>query len=157
MLKRYETFSSSVAAIYHHIQKIERDEMIRYGSKGVYAQYLATLRHMPQGLTVQELCSVCDKDKAAVSRTVADMERQGLVEREGGYVYRAKLVLTEKGQAAADYACERASVIVNEVGSVLTEAEREALYAALEAIAGKLEQISREGVAGTAGRGGEDK
>ena len=38
MLTRFEQFTSSIAGIYKHIQKIERDEMIKYGLKGSYAQ-----------------------------------------------------------------------------------------------------------------------
>ena len=146
MLKRYETFSAAVSAIYHHIQKLERDEMVKYGSKGVYAQYLAALKHRPDGLTLHELCAICDKDKAAVSRTVADMEHNGLLERKGGYVYRAKLVLTDKGMAAAEYVAQRACAAVDAVGSSLMDEERDVLYAALETIAGRLEQVSREGI-----------
>ena len=143
MLQRYETFSGAVASIYHHIQRVEREEMEHYGSKGVYAQYLAILRRDPEGLTMQQLCAVCDKDKAAVSRTIADMERSGLVERIGESVYRARLTLTEAGRRAADYVSERACTIVDQVGGGLTEEDRHVLYAALATIAQRLEQVAR--------------
>ena len=143
MLQRYETFSGAVASIYHHIQRVEREEMEHYGSKGVYAQYLAILRRDSEGLTMQQLCAVCDKDKAAVSRTIADMERSGLVERIGESVYRARLTLTEAGRRAADYVSERACTIVDQVGGGLTEEDRQVLYAALATIAQRLEQVTR--------------
>lgn len=39
MVNRFEWFVSSISCISRYIQKIERDEMIRYGLKGRHAQY----------------------------------------------------------------------------------------------------------------------
>ena len=70
MKSRYEQFASSISAIYHAIQRIERNEMVHFGSRGVYAQYLAALHSHPEGLTAAQLCQLCEEDKAAISRTV---------------------------------------------------------------------------------------
>ena len=40
MLGRYQQFSYIVSVINRQIQKIERDEMEKYGYKGSFAQYL---------------------------------------------------------------------------------------------------------------------
>ena len=40
MIDRFEQFVSYISAIHRDVQKIERDEMVKYGLKGAYAQYL---------------------------------------------------------------------------------------------------------------------
>ena len=82
MISCFEQFLYIISKIHRQIQKIERTEMVKHGYKGAFAQYLATLRRYEEGLTSSELCEICDKDKAAVSRIIAEMEEKGLVERE---------------------------------------------------------------------------
>ena len=96
---RFEQFSFVISGIYREIQKIERDEMIKHGYRGAFAVYFATLKRYEEGLTSAEICELCDKDKAAVSRIIAEMEEKGLAERAKSSPrgYRAKIVLTEKG------------------------------------------------------------
>lgn len=148
MKSRYEQFASSISAIYHAIQRIERNEMVRFGSRGVYAQYLAALHSCPEGLTAARLSELCDRDKAAVSRAVADMEAEGLIQREGreDTMYRAVIRLTEQGRQAAEYVAGRASAAVEAGGRGLRPKERDALQAALALIADNLETIMKEGV-----------
>ena len=74
MIDRFELFVAAISGIYRDIQKIERDEMVKYGLKGPYAQYLVAMKRCPQGITASALCEVCDKDKAAVSRMLGEME-----------------------------------------------------------------------------------
>ena len=147
MISRFERFSFAISGIYRSIQKIERDEMERYGLKGGYAQYLVAMARHPQGLTSTQLCEICDLDKAAVSRSIGEMEERGLRERLAvNNAYRAKLRLTEKGLAAADYVSRRAQQAVAVAGSGLSEEERGVLYRALESIAAHLQVISKEGI-----------
>ena len=147
MLNRYEIFSSSISSIYHFIEKIERNEMVRYGGKGPFAQYLAALQRHPQGLTAAQLSDICDRDKAAVSRAVNEMEEMGLLEKKSGsHAYRAPLMLTEKGREAAEFVCRQACAAVEAGGKGLSEEERRILYTSLELIARNLEAISREGI-----------
>lgn len=145
MLSRYEQFSSAISAIYHHIQHIEREEMVRRGGKGTFAQYLAAMHRHPGGLTSAQLAEICDRDKAAVSRAVTEMEGMGLLRREGD-PYRARLVLTEEGQQMADFVHERAEAAVAAGGHGLTGAARASMYASLALIARNLEAICREGL-----------
>ena len=93
MTDRFEQFSFIISGIYRKLQKIKRDEMVKRGYKGAFAQYLATLSRYEEGLTSTELCEICDKDKAAVSRIIAEMEEKGLVQREKKAVrsYRSKI------------------------------------------------------------------
>ena len=91
MVSRFEHFSSSIFCIYRYIQRIERKEMESYGLKGPHAQCLLTLNRFPQGVTATRLCELCDRDKAAVSRMVSELEDKGMVLRStpNGNRYRA--------------------------------------------------------------------
>lgn len=146
MRSRYEQFSYAISSIQRHIQKIERDEMITLGYKGAFAQYLAVMTHYPDGLTAAQLCDICDKDKAAVSRTVAEMEEKGLIRRGDGQdtSYRARLTLTDEGRRAADFVLRRAEAAVDACG--LTADNRDAFYTALHTIARSLEAVCLTGL-----------
>ena len=148
MLSRFEQFSFVISGINRYIQKIERDEMIKYGYKGAFAQYLVTIQHYPEGITAAQLCEICDKDKAAVSRIVAEMEEKGLVTRSSGSarLYKARITLTDEGKRAADYVSQRARAAVKAVGSELDDSDRAALYSMLDFIAARLHTLSKEGI-----------
>lgn len=148
MQSRFEHISYLVSAIDRCIGQLEREEMEKQGYKGVYAQYLAVLSRYPEGLTASELSLLCDRDKAAVSRSVGQMERQGLLMRNVGQeqVYKAKLTLTSAGEQAAAFVCRRAQTAVDAVGGGLTEQQRQTMYEALEYIASGLEKLTREGI-----------
>ena len=147
MLNRFEQFTSGIAAITRDVQRIERDEMEKHGLRGAFAQYLLALSHHPEGMTAAALCEACDKDKAAVSRILAEMDNKGLLTREtGASPYRAKLFLTAAGQEAADFVKKRASIAVELAGSGLTDEQRATFYAALELICTNLQTICRDGI-----------
>ena len=148
MLSRFEQFSFVISGINRYIQKLERDEMIKYGYKGAFAQYLVAIQRYPEGLTAAQLCDICDKDKAAVSRIVAEMEEKGLVVRtsEHARLYKASITLTEEGKRAADFVRQKARAAVNAVGSELSDADRTVLYSTLDFIADKLHTLAKEGI-----------
>ena len=148
MVHRYERFFSSVSGINRCIQKIEGDVMEKFGLRGSYAQYLAVLRRYEQGLTVSQLSDMCMKDKAAVSRAVAEMESKDLIYRqaEGDNLYRAAIQLTDNGKKIAEYVAERATSAVEVAGRGLTESEREAFYKALDLISSNLRDICKKGL-----------
>ena len=148
MESRYELLSGAISSMYHDIQKIERVEMAKYGLKGPHAQCLLAMKKHPQGITAARLCEVCDKDKAAVSRTIAELETAGMVVRENrnGSRYRASLILTQQGQMAAEAVVEKARLAVEKAGTGFGEEEREVFYRVLSIIAGNLHKLCREGL-----------
>jgi len=148
LISRYEIFSGAIASMYHDVQRIERVEMAKYGLKGPHAQCLLAMSRYPDGLTSVRLCEICDKDKAAVSRTVSELEQAGLltVEQRNGVRYRAILRLTEAGFAAARAVCDRAELAVAQAGDGLTDAQREVFYDVLAKIAGNLHTICKDGL-----------
>lgn len=148
MVSRFEQFSGAVSCIYRCIQKIERVEMAKYGLKGPHAQCLLAMGHHPEGMTSSELCTLCDKDKAAISRTVAELEREGLVIRntKGSNRYRALLKLTQQGETAAAQVEERAKLAVEKAGEGMTDQQRAVFYEVLGLIAGHLQEICEDGL-----------
>ena len=148
MVSRFEHFSASISGISRYIQKIERTEMEKYGLKGASAQCLLAMQRYPDGITAARLCEVCDKDKAAISRILAELEEKNMVCRDdvGPMRYRAMLKLTELGMEAAEHVEQKAKQAVEEVGAGLTDEQRSVMYAALDLIAGNLQMISVKGL-----------
>lgn len=148
MLNRFEQFTSAISALCRDVQKIERDEMEKQGLRGAFAQYLLAISRYPEGITASALCEVCDKDKAAVSRVIGEMESKGLLKKisDGTSQYRAKLILTPAGEEAAAFVRERASIAVEMAGSGLSDDDRMAFYKALELISANLQKICKNGI-----------
>lgn len=148
MISRFEHFSASISCISRYIQRIERTEMEKYGLKGPHAQCLLVMGRYPEGITAARLCEVCDKDKAAISRAVAELEEKDMIRRIGpnGQRYRAMLQLTEKGDAAAAHVENRARQAVEEASVGMTEEQRSIMYGALDLIAGNLLSICNRGL-----------
>ena len=148
MVSKYELFSLSVSSMYHDIQKIERTEMAKFGLKGPHAQVLLAMSRYPDGVTSGDLVKLCEKDKAAISRTVAELEECGLVQRKerNGNRYRAALTLTEQGREAAESVNQKAQQAVEQAGEGLDDAQREVFYRVLALIAGNLHTICKDGL-----------
>ena len=148
MISRYELFSTAVSCLYRDIQKIERMEMRKFGLKGPHAQCLLVMNRYPQGITATQLCELCEKDKAAISRSVAELEKAGLVMRSerNGVRYRSLLTLTQKGHEAAYAVNLRAAQAVEQAGDGFNDAQREVFYEVLGIIAGNLHTICKNGL-----------
>ncbi len=148
MLHRFEQFSSDIFTIYRDIQKLEREEMEKYGLKGAFSTYLLILLKHPDGITSSRLSEICDKDKAAISRVVSEMAAKGLVKREGtkDNLYRANISLTEEGLRVAEFVRKRAMAAVAAASKGLTEENRKIFYAALDLIAANLKEINKTGI-----------
>ena len=148
MLRRFEQFCNSTFSIYRSVLKIERTEMEKFGLKGPHAQCLLAMARYPEGVTAAQLCTYCDKDKAAISRTVAELEAADMLTRQcsGKNNYRAQLKLTDKGFEAATRVAERAKYAVEQAGSGLTDEQRAVFYYAMGLIADNLQNICEAGL-----------
>ena len=148
MISKYEVFSTVVSSLYHDIQRIERTEMAKYGLKGPHAQCLVIMARHPEGITSARLCEICERDKAAISRTVAELEEAGLLTRRGlnGIQYRVPLMLTAEGLAAAQNVNDVATMAVEQAGAGLNDDQRQVFYGVLGHIAQNLHNISRDGL-----------
>lgn len=148
MLDRFVQFTAAISSIYRFIQKIEREEMEKFGLKGAFAQYLLAMERHPEGITAAALCEACDKDKAAVSRILSEMETKKLVRRadSGDSPYRARMVLTQEGRSASEYVRHKAALAAEIAGKDLSGEDRTAFYLTLEQIAGNIQTISQQGL-----------
>ena len=148
MIDRFETFTFAIFEILQSWNKIASNEMRCYNLKAAHAVYLIELLKSPEGITSANLCEICNKDKAEISRAVSIMEKNGLIKKERitNNSYRALIKLTDKGIKAAKQIEERAKIAVEAAGNGLTDKEREIFYSALEKIASNLKTLSKEGL-----------
>lgn len=148
MIGRFEKFTFAISELSRYWHKIASDEMSIYGLKGPYAVYLVTMQRHPDGITAARLCELCEKNKADVSRAMADLEEKGMICRkaDGGNLYRALLVLTDKGKEAATHIKALAEKAVEIGGKGLSDEQREIFYHALEVISANLKEVSKEGL-----------
>lgn len=148
MIERFEKFATLVSSINKYVLKIEADEMIRLGLKGSFAQYLVAMSRYPEGVTSTMLCEICDKDKGAVSRAIAEMQDKGLVNHRGllGTRYRAKHTLTEEGKRIASYVSKKAIKAVELANIGLSEDDRRNFYKVLELYYTNLKVVCENGL-----------
>ena len=143
-MDRFETFSLALFNMSRYWNRLAAEEMEKYGLKGAHAFYLVTVLRHDGEVTASQLCELCGKDKADVSRAVGKMEEIGLLRRTGANPYRAKLKLTEQGIAAAQAVRETAAVIVDRVGGDLTPEKRAVFYEVLASVTSNLEKLCKE-------------
>lgn len=148
MVERFERFSLAIFGISRCWHKLAGEELARYGLKGSHAIYLTAMHRWKDGITAPKLCEICGRDKSDVSRNIAILREKGFVTKEevNQSCYRGLLKLTEQGRAAAEQIGKRISLAVELAGGDLTGEDREKFYQALEAVAARLQEISREGL-----------
>ena len=148
MVERFERFSYAIFEISRCWHKLAAEEMAKYNLKGPYAVYLLAIQRSHGGVTSAQLCELCGRDKADVSRAISVMEQKGLVKREGSgnKLYRALLTLTEEGKKAAQHVCHRASLAVEYAGKGYSDADRAVFWQVLDTIASNLQILSKEGI-----------
>lgn len=138
MNDRFEAFVTGITVCYKYIQRIKSTEMTELGLKGTHAMCLFFLHHNPAGLTAAQLCSLCAEDKAAISRTVSELRRVGLVCAPAAKNYRAPLLLTAQGDTVARRVDGLIEGWVDAGGSGLTADQRDSFYETLSRIASNL-------------------
>ena len=100
---RFEIFSSSVMQLVKSVQALKARKMAEYDLKGTNAICLCRVLESENGLTATELASVCEIDKAQISRSMGELVEKGFVlkEAEGEKRYKQKYRLTPVGRRAA--------------------------------------------------------
>lgn len=148
MLERFEEFTFTIYEIQRCWNKIAAEGMEFCGLKGSYAIYLIALHRHPEGMTAAQLCSVCGRDKADVSRAVAVLESKGFLAKESGSgnLYRAKLTLTEQGVELTKNILKKAETAEEIVGKGLSDTDREVLYRALGTICENMQDLAKNGI-----------
>ncbi len=148
MVERFEKFSFEIFETTRYWHKLASEEMAKYGLKGPHSTYLMALYRYKDGITAPQICELCGKDKADVSRMMSIMEEKGLVIKEsnGKNMYRGLFKLTEKGIDAAQQVRKRIVLAVDLAGKGLSEEDRENFYRSLEIISENLRTLCEEGL-----------
>lgn len=148
MVTRFEQFCTAISGIQRSIQRIERVEMAKYGLKGPHCTCMVAMSRFPEGITAARLCEICDKDKAAISRTISELEKAGMVLRNDpdGKRYRSLLQLTEKGKDIAAHVNELIFVAVSKASEGYDKETQKTFVRVLSLIAGNLYTICRQGL-----------
>ena len=146
MVERFERFSYAMFEISRCWHKLATEVMGQYELKGPYAIYLVTLLRSKEPLTAARLTEICARDKADVSRALADMEKRGMILRQGTQ-YRAVLTLTEKGREAAQQVSQKAALAVELAGKGFSDEDRDVFYQVLGTITENMRLLSKEGLA----------
>ena len=148
MIERFSQFCTSIASIQRSILTIERVEMAKYGLKGPHANCLVAMARYPEGITAARLCDICDKDKAAISRTVSELEDAGMVLRQDpdGKRYRSVLRLSEKGKEIANRVNDMVLLAVAKASDGYDKEKQQVFARVLNLVAGNLQEICRDGL-----------
>lgn len=144
---RFEDFTGLISAIAKEVQRIKSVESARLGLTGADIMCLYYLGKHPEGMTGAELARAAGVTRAAVSRTLARMEREGFVEsgiEATDTKYRTPIRLTERGSECARGADVAIGRVLDEMCAALTDEERMQMYASLRSVLGSLKGISRE-------------
>ncbi len=98
-----------------------------------------------RSLTATELCDISMEDKAAVSRSIDYLEKNGYLSCKASSTqkrYRAPLVLTEKGEITAKRIANKLDAILEKAGEGVSDEHRQILYRSLSVICQNLDTIS---------------
>ena len=141
--ERFETFTVLIGRINRNIRRIKNQEMASFQLKSIHISCLYYL-YSSGSLTAAELCERCEEDKAAVSRALDYLEKEGYLEAsdKNAKRYRHPLHLTEKGVQASSIIAAKIDAVLEEINSRLTEQERLAFYRSLTAISNRLDAIA---------------
>ena len=148
MIGRFEQFCNAISSIQHSITRIERVEMEKYGLKGPHAQCMLVMDRNPEGITAAELCTICGKDKAAISRILSELVQSGMITRldPNGKRYRSRLYMTERGKAVAKQVDDRVHMAVSQVSALYDVESREVFVNVLDRIAVNLQELCKQGL-----------
>ncbi len=138
MIDRFELFTTTITQIYKNLQRIKMQEMSGFELRGTYVMCMFELNRNPEGLTITQLSQLCGEDKAAISRTISELVKRGLVTGNNDKKYRAPLVLTKEGQETAAKIDALASTAVAAGSNGLTPEEVKIFYKALTTISDNL-------------------
>lgn len=140
---RYSEFTTLISSINKNIQKIKNIEMFEFGLKGNQVQCLYFLFNEPNGISSSKLCKLCGEDKAAISRTIADLENKGLVSQESSSEkkYKNPITLTQKGKDVGILINDKIQEIWNLSSYNINDQERKYLYSSLHKIDKNLQSV----------------
>ena len=141
MKQRFEIFVTAITQINRSIQKLKSQEMAEFGLKGTHVMCLFQLRQHEEGLTSVQLAQLCEEDKAAISRSIAELRERGLVHvpEDAGRRYRVRITLTDRGREVTAQMDQKIIDAVMAGAQGYTTEEREIFYRVLLQVADNLQ------------------
>ena len=146
MDNRFEHFTLDIFTISRYWNKIATDEMKKYGLRGTHALYLLLLDRYEGDITAAKLADLCQRDKADVSRALADFQKKEILEPYNGSRYRITPKLTPLGRTIAAQIRERAAVALDLASQGITDEMRENMYHCLDLISANMREICEGGL-----------
>ena len=146
MENRFEHFTLDIFNISRYWNRIATEEMKKYGLRGTHALYLLLLDGYEEEITAARLADLCQRDKADVSRAIADFQKKGIVEPYTGSRYRVSPRLTPLGRTIAGQIRASAEVALDLAGQGITDEMRGNMYHCLDLIAANMRGICEEGL-----------
>ncbi len=143
MKDRFETFTVTIAKINRNIRKIKNHEMAEYNLRSTHVSCLYYL-YKSDNMTATELCDKCEEDKAAISRTLDYLEKNGylICDSKTTKRYKSPLILTEKGKEVGKEIAQKIDRVLDKISDGLTEKERIEFYRSLAIISDSLEAVA---------------
>ena len=140
-LKRFEKFTQGIASCYKYILKLKSHEMSSFGLKASHVMCLFFLgQNRDTGLKSGELVELCREDKAAISKALSALKKQGYVYTKDGAIikYRKKYFISDSGMEIYDKVCDIVESTVEKCSVGLSEDEIAVFYSSLDKITSNL-------------------
>lgn len=145
--ERFEEFVGLISSLEKEVQRIRAVECERLGLRGADLMCLYCLGRCDSPLTAAELSRRAGVTRAAVSRSLAQLEESGLVTvaaADDGRAYRAPVSLTDAGRKTMAGVEGAVSRVMSRVDSALEDDDARArLYASLASVLECLRGIGR--------------
>lgn len=142
MNQRFDAFITQFMRIDRAFQRIKAQQMAEFGLKGAHVMILSHLGEYPEGLTAAMLSSLCVEDKAAISRSLRELEDKGLISRSGGTGsagYRSQIKLTKDGKKICQEIDDRIDSFMNKATQGMPENRLNTTRDSLKQIADNLD------------------
>lgn len=142
MIERFETFTVLITKISRSIRKIKTEEMAKFNLKSPHVSCLYYL-FKSESLTAKELCDICQEDKAAISRSLVYLEKEGYLTcySKTQKKYKSPIQLTDKGKKIGKEVVRKVDSFLEDAGLGLSENERNVMYQSLCLICKNLEKM----------------
>lgn len=142
MEERFQTFTVLIANVNRYIRRIKTEEMAEFQLKSHHVSCLYYL-YREKELTAKELCSICEEDKAIISRATAYLEERGYLtcKAKNKKRYQSPFTLTEVGKELGRLVSEKVDRVLQQASEGLSDAHREIFYQSLAKISTNLQKI----------------
>lgn len=147
MENRFAEFTLLVSNVTRAINKIKNVEMAKFGLKGTQVNCLFYIYTSNASLSAKDICVMCEEDKAAVSRSLKELEQSGYLvssKEEGKRKYNSVLSLTEKGKEIGSTIITKIEEILNYKDGYLSNEELKSFYSTFGKIYKHLKEVSEK-------------